>query len=206
MPKYPYAKPYDFVREIILIRQQLKQTQILNSNNTNSSIVQVDTSVLTNGNLSGLIPITASWGIDANDGVGTIYEVETSFSGTYENQTMTWSVAVDGAVAAFCAIGSGFFPSGTAFNGHIVAGLQVTSLGPTGTITAYVKGGVGITATRSSASVNATYLSGIATGITFDTTSPHTVSAGTQWTGSTAGQTITGFGSRYTRSGPQAGS
>lgn len=169
-------------------------------------VVQTDTSVNPNANVIGAHQVTVAWTIDATDAqAGTVYEIEVPFDGTFENQTLTFSLSIDGSATglAQATIGAGFFPAGTSFNGTIRVKLQVITAGVSGTVKCFSDGGLGITGTRSSGvNNNDTYLSGRDLSQSLDTTVVHNIRVNTTWGGSTAGQVVTGYGSKFTRSGP----
>lgn len=167
------------------------------------AITRADTTQHTNAN-NGTQLISTAWTIPADDlQVGTIYMVETLFTGTFENQTLTWNSRFDSTDRAGVTIGSGFFTSGTGFNGYIRVYVQCLSTGSNGTAVQWCEGGVGVAGTRSSGTNNnnAFLSSNLSVTFTVDTTASHTIAASAGWGGSTAGQTITGNGSKVTRSG-----
>ena len=165
--------------------------------------IQTDTSSNTNGN-NATQPVTASWSIPANDAqVGTIYEVEVPFDGTFETTTLALEGYLDASVHASSTIGASFFTAGQTFNGTARIKLQVTATGAGGSCVMALDGGLGLAGNRSSgANSNSTYLSSNAVTVAFDTTVSHTLAVAASWGGVAAGQTITGHGSKFTRSGP----
>jgi Type VI secretion system/phage-baseplate injector OB domain len=168
-------------------------------------VVQTDVTTHTNTN-GGTEAISTVWSIPANDAqVGTVYELALPFSGETGSVAgqLGWQVAISGTAFGNTNIGPGFFSTLTQFNGDITATLQVTRTGTTGTAILSLKGGVGINNTRSSGTNNNNaYLSSVTTISPFNTTINSTLTVQSVWASGSTAATITGFGSKFTRSGP----
>lgn len=168
-------------------------------------LVLTDTSVNTNAN-NGMAPVTVGWSIPANDPmVGTVYELWFPYSGTFENQTIGFKPGLNNAAVATSGgdiVGSGFLTSGAGFAGQIRLKVQVTAVGASGIAKMFLDGGLGANTTRSAGSNNNdAYLSSQNTSVAFNTTVANTIGVYAEWGGSTSGQTISGFGSTFTRIG-----
>jgi len=169
-------------------------------------IVQTDTTAKTNAN-NGTQLMTVAWAIPANDAVvGTIYEVEAEFNGTFETATLGFKPNLSGTVETTSGgdtIGGGFFSAGQAFSGHITLKAMITTAGSSGKVSLFIDGGIGINANRSSGSNNNNaYLSSQSTSVAFDTTSAQTIAISSVWGSSVASQTVSCGGSQLTRKGP----
>jgi hypothetical protein len=167
-------------------------------------VVRTGTSTLTNAN-NGTQAITTAWPIPAGDAkAGSVYEVEVQFDGTFQNQTLTWGMSIDGgAPQAQTSIGAGFFVAATVFDGVARIKLMILTTGAAGTFNAFTDGLIGPVTNRSSGTNNNNgAIGGRALGGIIDTTAAHTIAVTAAWGGSTAGQTISGYGSIVTRKGP----
>lgn len=169
----------------------------------------MDVTSRTNANQAGTQNASAVVTIPANDCLvaGTTYEIETEFTGTWQNQTLAIGHRIDaaavGAVPQYPVIAAGFFPAAQTFSGYIRTKLRILTTGAGGTCNIFDIGAINQSAANaSSAAVGGTALLGRQVGIAFDTTVAHTLSIGTLWGGSTAGQTITSYGSSFKRKGP----
>ena len=162
----------------------------------------VDVNTFINAN-NGTQQLTTGWNIQALDAQpNSEYVIDCDFHGTFENQTLQWAILIDGVSVVSRQIGSAFFTAGTAFDGWVEGVVQVQTTGTTGTISACLRGGVGIDGNRSSGTNNNNaVISARAVGLTLDTTAGHNIGIYSTWGGSTAGQTIVGYGSKFTRYG-----
>lgn len=171
----------------------------------NLPINQVSTATFTNANNGA--QFMAGFTIPANDAqVGAIYEIETPFNGTFENQTLAFKPYLGNTPITTSngdTIGSGFFSAGIGFTGNIRLRVQIMSLGSGGTVNYFVDGAIGNAGNRASG-INsaATVLNSQSTNSPMDTTIAQTISIASVWGGSTVGQTITARGFKFTRSGP----
>jgi hypothetical protein len=176
----------------------------------NYPVVQTDTATHTNAN-GGTMVVSATWTIPAgNAQAGTVYEIEVPYSGLWESAgtaTLTFGISVNGAgggsLLANAVVGSSFFPASTNFNGTVTGKLAVVTLGVSGTANFFLNGGIGISGTRSSGSnSNASYLSGVNAGQAFNSSASNTITISSTWSASVTSQTVSGYGSKFTRSGP----
>lgn len=164
-----------------------------------------DTSTNANAN-NGTQLLTKAWTIPAYDALaGTVYEIEVPYSGTFETATLGFKPNLNGTAEATSGgdtIGSGFFTAGTGFDGTVKLKMVVTAVGSSGTVNLFLDGGIGNNGTRSSGTNSvATYLSSQATAIAFNTTVSNTLAVDSVWGSSVASQSVTGFGSTFTRRG-----
>lgn len=169
---------------------------------------QVNANFFTNANLAGTQPATATYTIPANDALvaGVTYEIEAEFTGTFENQTLAMGHQINGAavggVPQYPVLAAGFFTAGTSFTGWIKTTLRIISTGAGGSCIVFDKGDINQSgANLSSAGVGGTGLTGRQVSIAFNTTIANTLAIGCLWGGSTAGQTITYYGSVFRRRG-----
>lgn len=167
---------------------------------------QTSSATHSNVNQAGATTITDTWTIPAGSmQLNSVYEIEVPFDGTFENQTLTFGISIDGSatILAQSLIGASFFSAGQGFNGEITVKMQVTATGPGGNVKCFSKGGLGITGTRSSGvNNNDAYLSGRDLAVPLDTTIAHNIRVNTLWGATSAGQTLTGYGSTFRKSGP----
>lgn len=203
MPKYQHGRPFDIIRTIK--DMQLATKQLQSRSTPTSHDVSTDTGVYTNSNLTGTQALSILWTIPAYDPiVGTCYEIEVPYTGTVEGNALTLWTLLDGSTIAGNSVSGTLLTVGSTFNGVVRGKLQVTALtdssGNIGTANVWLDGGFGISGTR--ASSNNVYLSAVSVSIAFDSTISHTFQLGTVWGAATAGQTISGYGSKFARSGP----
>jgi hypothetical protein len=163
-----------------------------------------DTTFSTNANQAASTDITKAWTIPAFDAnVGTHYVIEVPYDGTLQNQALTLSTDLDAAGATGppqgAQVSAGFLVAGTAFNGTVRVHLQVVSAGAGGNATLWTEGSFGASAALTAA--NSTILNGRRITVAFNTTVAHTLAVASLWGGLAAGQTITGYGSTFTRKG-----
>lgn len=162
-----------------------------------------DTSTNANAN-NGTQLLTKAWTIPAYDALaGTVYEIEVPFSGTVENtHTLGFVPNFNGSSVATSGgdtLSATFFGAATAFTGIVTLIVQILTTGTGGTCNFFIDGGLGQNAPQVSGT--ATFLTSQATGHAIDTTSSNTIAVNSVWGGSTAGQTVTGRGSTFTRRG-----
>ena len=167
-------------------------------------ITSTDTTTPAAVNNTVAAAITAAYTISAKDSqAGTVYEIEVPFTGTTEGQTVQWGVLLDSTTRAGTTIGPAFFGLGTAVDGDIKAQMLVRTAGAAGQVDFSVKGGVGLSGTRSSGTNNNdAYLSAVQANVAHDTTVSHTLAVYAVFGAAAAGQVITGHGSVFTRKGP----
>jgi hypothetical protein len=166
---------------------------------------QVDAAQHVHTNNTVFAPLTALFNVDANDSVAnTVYEIETEGVGVFENQTLAWTIKLDGTqqLAGGATIGAGFFGVGVNFNWWVKWKVRVEGGGTTVAIS--MMGGVSINGTESSGANNnnAALVGTIGTGIAWNRAVAHTLEGGSAFGGSTVGQSITSDGSELTRKGP----
>lgn len=172
----------------------------------NPVITQFDNTVDTNAN-NGTQPATMQWPIPINDAkVGTVYEIETPFNGTFETATLGFKPSLNGAAQVTSGgdtIGAAFFAAGIGFAGQVKLKMTVLTTGPTGTVNLFIEGGIGQNTSRASgANNNNAYLSSQATGVAFNTTVANTIAIDSVWGAAVAAQTVSSRGSVFTRKGP----
>lgn len=166
---------------------------------------QVDTTVDTNAN-NGTQPMTMTWPIPAgNAQVGTVYEIETHFNGTFETTTLGFKPRLSAnptmVTSGGDVLNNTFFGAGQGFAGWVRLKMIVTATGAGGTADFFITGGIGNNANRSPG-VTESVLSSQATGVAIDTTAANTLVIVSVWGGAAAGQTISSHGSTLTRKGP----
>lgn len=167
---------------------------------------QVDTAQhINNGSTATAVAITTTYTIPAGDmKAGTVYMIEVPYNGVQESETVTWGISLDGgSPVAQDGIAASFFANGTAFVGTVRGKLQILTTGATGSIIYHLDGGVGQSGVRTGGGGNNdAYLSAVGTGGTLNTTVSHTLAVTAQFGAIAAGETITGYGSVFTRKGP----
>jgi hypothetical protein len=167
-------------------------------------IDQVDTSTNTNANGAGATKISAIWTIPANDAqAGTVYELEVPFSARMESQTLQLGLSIDGATsfAVLETIGGAIVSAGTGLLGNIRIRLQILTTGTSGTYNAFVDGVVGQSGANSLFTNRGSLVRQVLSG-SINTTVNHTFRINSLWGASNASQTVSGYGSKFTRSGP----
>jgi hypothetical protein len=170
-------------------------------------LTQADTGTNTLGNSTSPVALTRTWNIPAGDAVAsgtlcTIYEIETTLNGTVEAASrLNLGVIIDGTFTLLAPIVPGY-AAGDNFTGTVRLKLEVTATGgiTMGTWNEIMDGSIQDgTATRTPATSMAA--NGIRIGIAVDTTVTHNIAIGASWNAAIAGQTVTGYGSKYTRYG-----
>jgi len=167
--------------------------------------VQTDPGTYPNAN-NGTQPATKSWLIPANDAaVGTVYEIVTQVACTFESETIAFKPYLNSSVVTTSSgdlTGAGSYTDGQVLVGTIRCRLQVITTGASGTANVFIDGGIGADTNRATGSnANFEYLSSQATNLTFNTTAANTLAIATQFGASATGQTASGIGSTFTRSG-----
>ena len=168
---------------------------------------QTDASTNTNANVVAATKISVAWTYPAKDAnVGTIYEIEVPWDATMEGNTLELGLSID-AAAGFTnnvTFSGAIVGAGVGLNGTIRVKVQVTALGSgtTGKINVFVDG----TVIQNGAAATFTNSTGFANGgraktVSFDTTVSHTFQVNSLWGASTAAQTVSGYGSTFTRKG-----
>ena len=166
-------------------------------------IVKTDVGTYTNANQATAQPLTVDCTIPANDAnVGTIYELEVPWDALcVANNAIRFDLSIDNS--ATNTVEASFIPGAISPNGFVRVYIQVTATGSSGKINAFINGAL------SQNSSNATYTNSAgfagtdrAKGVAFDTTVSHTMRINSFWPASNASQTVSGYGSKFTRSGP----
>lgn len=168
-------------------------------------VVQTDIATHTNANSAGVITISAAWTIPANDAqVGTIYELEVPFQAVMEGNSLELGLSVNGSTSFTTdnVISGSIVSAGAAVVGTIRVKVVVITTGSSGTFNSFIDGT--ITAQAQTLFTNSGSLSGNAVGIgtAFNTTVSNNIRVNSQWGTTAAGQTVSGYGSKFTRSGP----
>ncbi len=163
-----------------------------------------DNTVLSNAN-NGTALVTKAWSIPANDAnVGTVYEVETDFSGTFEAQAggLTGDLNATALVMSSGGLfGGTWLAAGTAFTGTVKVRYRILTTGTAGTCDVFLSGSGGGQANRSTGNANIGNINCLLTGQAINTTVANTIGLYWDWAVPTAGQTVTVYGSTYTRKG-----
>jgi hypothetical protein len=163
-------------------------------------LVQTDTSTNTNANLSGSHALSVAENIEANDAqVGTIYEIEMPIQIIFETQSLELGISVNGSAtyeAAF-TIPAGGFAAGDNITGILKATIQVLTTGASGTANFFMNGILYDHTGAAPAVVSGQNLANA-----FNTTVTNNVRFGSIWGAAAAGQTVSGYGCRFTRYGP----
>jgi hypothetical protein len=170
------------------------------------AIAQTDFSQNPASNNTGPVTITKVWDIPAGDmQAGTIYEVQVPFIGTFEAQTLTLAMSIDGSGTnlATAVVGATDFSAGTSFGGTFTLWLQVVTPGVSGTVNCFSSGGLGARSNiQAGSGSNSVSLNGSNAGVSLNTTADHTLRVNATWGSAAAGQLVTGYGSKFTRTGP----
>jgi hypothetical protein len=151
--------------------------------------------------------LTVGWAIPAGDAQnGTWYEVEVPFKGTFQNAALTLEFSLDGNTTGYAAagIGAAFFSANQVFNGTFHVKLEFISAGTTGEATISSEGVLapfGVPMSSGSNNNNAS-LSGFNSPLPINTEVAHNIRVNAFWSVAGDGSTVTGFGSKFTRSGP----
>ena len=169
-------------------------------------VIQTDISTNTNAN-NGTQLLSVNWTIPAGDAqVGTVYEIEVPFNGTFETATLGFKPNLSGVTQTTSGgdtVGGAFFSAGQGFQGTVRLKMVVKTIGGAGTVDLFIDGGLGFNGNRSSGTNNNdTTLNSQSIAMAFNTTISNTLSVNSVWGASVASQTITGRGSKFTRSGP----
>lgn len=167
-------------------------------------MVQTDTGANTNANAGGATRISAIWTVPANDmQAGTVYELEVPYVATLEGNTFQLGLSVDGSGSfnASATLAAAIVGAGTQVQGFVRTVITVLTTGVSGTIQVFLDGAV------QTAGVQTTYgnsaaLTGRQLSTVIDTTASHTFRINSLWGASNASQTVTGYGSVFTRKGP----
>lgn len=166
-------------------------------------IVQADTGTYPNANQATVQPLSKAWTVPANDAqAGTVYEIEADWDAlTVAGNPLRLGLSVDGAAANL--IEASIVPGAVSPNGMVKAKVQVLTTGAGGTVNAFIMGTMTPNATNTTPAASMGF-SGTdrAKGVALDTTVAHTLTLHSFWPTSSATQTVSGYGSKFTRSGP----
>lgn len=168
-------------------------------------LVQTDPSTNTNANVVGAHGISAIWTIPANDmQAGTVYEIEVPWNATMEGQTLELGLSIDGSTTftVNTTLSGTIVGSGIVVNGVIRIIVQVITTGTSGTINCFTDGSVNQASQPTLFSNSGGLAGNPALGVTLNTTVSHNIRVNSLWGASNAGQTVSGYGSKFTRSGP----
>lgn len=168
-------------------------------------LVQSDTSVGTNANVTGAHSLSAVYTIPANDlNNGAHYYIEMPFNATMESQNLTLGMSIDGATAFTCntVISGAIVGAGGSISGTIRVHLKSIVGGTSGTVNAWTDGDVNTTSTPATFTNSGALNGNVDTGITLNTTVSHTIRINSLWAAAAAGQTVSGYGSECYRVGP----
>lgn len=168
-------------------------------------VAQSDTGTNTLGNSTVAVPLTRTWNIPANDAfvsgtLGTIYEIETTVNGIVELASqIQFGIIIDGVFTDIAPITPGF-AAGDNITGTIKLKIGITTTGVGGVCYQAIDGTIqdGTVTRTPSTSMTA---NGVRTAIGIDTTVTHNISIGAKFGAAVAGQTLSGFGSKYVRYG-----
>lgn len=162
-----------------------------------------DTTTSTNANGSGQLRISAVYTIYPVDmTAGTVYELEVPYAALMEGQQLGLSISLDGGPTqyALTTIGGAIVGAGDGILGTLKAKIQILTTGTGGTFNAFISGSV-MTAGGTVLYTTSGSLAGQGLAQAIDTTVSHTVRINSLWNGAAAGQTVSGYGSTFTRKG-----
>ena len=146
--------------------------------------------------------ISHAYTIPANDAAaGTTYIIELQFFGVWQaSGNLNIGFDLDGTKANLVPVASGLATAGQNYGGTVRLYLQVITTGTGGTYNVWTDGGATQTASPRGGTTGAV-LNGHSNG-SLNTTVSHTLAVCADFSVSNASQTITGYGSTFTRKGP----
>ena len=160
---------------------------------------------ITAGNATGTQDLTVTWTIPAMDAQpGTWYEVASRGTGVFETATLQLGVSLNGAApVSTVTLGAAFWAAGTQFSWFLKASAQVTTTGAAGTMIVAIEGGVCIQGANvsSGSNNNNAAIAGNPSSQAVSTLAANTLALTAAWGAAATGQTMTGFGSVYSRKG-----
>lgn len=171
------------------------------------SVAWTDISAKTNaGGGTGPVSITAVWTVPPFDAkAGTVYTIEVPFEATMEGNQLTIGLSVNGAVAYTVAalISGTVVGAGVGLNGVARAIVRMLSQGSAATFNAFITGSCGqnggVAGTGAAVPL---FGSSRALGIAFNSTVSNNLRFNASFAAVTTGQSATGYGSQFTRTGP----
>jgi len=163
--------------------------------------VITDTGTYTLGNTTSGTALSVGYAAVANDGVeNTTYELECALNGTYEGKTLHLGLMLNGTYTDVVPAAP-TFTSGDNIVGTFRIRVRVITVGTSGTINIEGDGELQDgTATRTQST--GMPLCGFRTAIAYNTTVTNTLAIGGAWSATATGETVSGIGSTFTRSGP----
>jgi len=175
----------------------------------NPDISLFDNTSATNANSATQLA-TIQWSIPENDAqVGTVYVVEVPLAGktaTSGPQTLGFKPYLGSAVVTTSngdTIGGTAMAAATGFTAKMRLTMKVRTTGASGTVDIFMEGGYAQESNiQAGSGTNSGFMSSQATGVAFNTTTANTIAIVTVWGASSASQTITSYGSVFTRKGP----
>lgn len=163
------------------------------------SAVWTDVSSYSSGNVTAATAITKAWtALSSPPAAGTVYTLDTEFTGTYENNAFSFHALIGGTDHQFLpSVAAGSWSAGTAIGGWLRMTVRVTS---PSACTLTLAGAVAETGTSYSPSTGGPPLATVpVTGAAF--AAGDSIQIGVLFGASTAGQNITTYGSTFTAAG-----
>lgn len=158
----------------------------------------------TNANAAGQTQTSTIFTIDAADAqTGTFYILALPWSATMQGQTLQLGLSIDGgAYTVSDTISGAIVGAGVGLNGWVFLVIQVDANGVGPNNAQAFLWGVMSQNAAAKTFTNSGSIAGKNTSFTFDTTATHTMQLATTWGAAAAGQTVTGYGATFTRTGP----
>lgn len=165
------------------------------------TLTQTDVSTNTLGNSTTATDLTIGWAPGANDGgMNTTYDIEFMFNGTWEGQQLQLGLMLNGTFIDVVPIGATAFTTGDTFTGTFRLRVRIITSGSSGTIN--IEGmGVAQDGTATRVPSTSITLCGQIMGHAYNTTVTNTMAVAAKWGATAVGQTVSGYGSSFTRTG-----
>lgn len=166
---------------------------------------QTDITTNTLGNSTTAAKLSAAWTIPAFDAsVGTTYIIEVPLTGTQETANLHLGVQFNGSGSTdLVPVGSVVVTTA----GHGIVGtarvyVQCTAAGSGGTVNCWIDGVLSDATVNRGNVPGLAVLTGFASAVSFSTIVSNTIAMEGFWSATSAGQTVIGNGSTFTRKGP----
>ena len=165
-------------------------------------VTQTDTGTNTAGNTTP-VDISHAYTIPANDAsVGTVYEIEVPFTGTWEGTVLNLGAEFNGSTFVnITPVIASAFTTGHGFVGTMRIKFTVTAVGSSGTVNLDLDGTVTDSSVDRGPSTSFT-LNGHHSGQTLNTTVSNTVALAAEWVSNAGAPSVAGITSKFTRIGP----
>jgi hypothetical protein len=157
-----------------------------------------------NNNAGGATAITETYTIPANTAnSGIIYAIDVPLQIVMEGETLQLGLSLNGATAftAWDTIGGAIVAAGIGLNGRLTVFAEITGNGTAGTLNAWVTGCVRQVGANVLFNNSAALAGVVQVNVSINTEVANTVCVNSLWGGSAAGQSVIGYGSKFTRSG-----